>query len=594
MFKRHQNIQSILSSSFLMIAVAILLLLTGLFSWIQYSVLYADAKADIQRTCSSIANDIDLQISEMDTVCLNVINSAQLKKTFSEYLQDRNSSGYANVQRMHSMANTLTAMEGVTDSIRQINLYGYISGGYGTGNYIGPLSENGSDKFWYADVIQLQGRRSICVPSQDPTLSNSSGTHADRYYLSLVRMYYNSFNNPLGFVEVMKYYDILFDSAFYPNSNYDLDITITRSDGTFLFPLDKSGQKDSSELPAISDGKRINPETKKHEYFCSQTADYSGLRVTASLPMRAFITPILRSLFMILFIFLIVFFLCLFFSSLLARRISAPLKEIYHYLENMDPREQFHKIALEDTHIIEIDKLSHSLNDAFQEQKDTVQSMLLLKEQELQAQMLALQAQMNPHFLYNSLNNIAAMAEAGMTSSVVQMCQDITSILRYISSDKDPVISLEEELEHCNLYLKCMKLRFGDSLTYEFDIDDNMLDLEIPKLCVQLLAENAAKFSVRTLPPWHILIKGSLTPDSWCIEVMDNGPGFSEDTTRTLQEKMDEILKNGLLPSLELDGMGVLNIFVRFYLTYGDNFIFQFGNRPDKGAYVRIGGYFHE
>ena len=595
MFKASKSIQTILYTSFLWIALTLLFLLTGLFSWIQYGYLRKNAEADVQRTCSSIASDIDLQISEMDTVCLNIINSTSLKKTFSQYLQDKENAGYLNTLREATIANTLTAMEGVASSIRQINLYGYVNGGYGTGNLIGPLSEDSTQQSWYNDVILLQGRRYLGLPTQHPELSASSGTNSDRHYLSLIRMYYNSYHNPLGFVEIMKYYDVLFDSALYPNSVYDLDITISRSDGTILFPRKEAGQQMAS-LSSSEDtrGEQINQKTKKREYFCRETAEYSDLVVTVSLPVRAFTTPILRSLFLTFFVCLLMFFLCLLYSSVLARRISAPLKKIYHYLQNLDPHEQFRKIDLEDTRIIEIDKLSHSLNDAFQDHREALQSMLLLKEQELQAQMLALQSQMNPHFLYNSLNNISAMAEEGMTSSVVQMCQDITSILRYISSNKEPVSSLEEELEHCNLYLKCMRLRFGDSLIYDFDIEDDMLEIPVPKLCIQLLVENAVKFSAQVQPPWHILIRGNLTEDSWYVEVRDRGPGFQEETTRQLREKMDEILENGLLPSLALDGMGILNIFVRFYLTYGKSFLFRFGNLPEGGAYVQIGGYFHE
>ena len=141
----------------------------------------------------------------------------------------------------------------------------------------------------------------------------------------------------------------------------------------------------------------------------------------------------------------------------MSRWLAFPLTKMYHFLSNIDPRDLFNEIQMEDSGIIE---LRDSLNSAMRSQKASTQAMLLLKEQELQAQMLALQAQMNPHFLYNSLNTIGAMAEEGMNSEVTKMCQDITSILRYISSDKESVSTVEEELEHCDLYLKCIKFIF--------------------------------------------------------------------------------------------------------------------------------------
>ena len=80
----------------------------------------------------------------------------------------------------------------------------------------------------------------------------------------------------------------------------------------------------------------------------------------------------------------------------------------------------------------------------------------------------------------------------------------------------------------------------------------------------------------------------------WYVEVKDNGPGFGDEITAHLKNQMDEILENGLLPSLELDGMGILNIFIRFYLIYGITFIFDFGNLPDGGAAVKVGGRFDD
>ena len=113
----------------------------------------------------------------------------------------------------------------------------------------------------------------------------------------------------------------------------------------------------------------------------------------------------------------------------------------------------------------------------------------------------------------------------------------------------------------------------------------------MPKLCIQLLVENAVKFTTQsTPPPWHITIEGFMDRTEWCVSVKDNGTGFSREVIDSLQEKINEIRKSGLLPSLELDGMGLMNIYIRFYLTYHAVFIFNLGNLPEGGAIVTIGG----
>ena len=209
----------------------------------------------------------------------------------------------------------------------------------------------------------------------------------------------------------------------------------------------------------------------------------------------------------------------------------------------------------------------------------------------VQAQMLALQSQMNPHFLYNSLSMIGEMADSGMTEQVSDMCEDITSILRYISSDREQRIRVEEEMEQVDRYLGCIKRRFGEGLHYSYNISDEILDCMVPKLCVQLLVENAVKAVMVHKEPWEIMVSGSRDGDDWHITVSDNGPGFDTEVDKKLRKNMDEILETGVLPSLKIEGMGILNIFIRLYLLDGIPFVFDFGNRKEGGAFVTVGGH---
>ena len=122
-----------------------------------------------------------------------------------------------------------------------------------------------------------------------------------------------------------------------------------------------------------------------------------------------------------------------------------------------------------------------------------------------------------------------------------------------------------------------------------------MLELPIPKLCVQLLVENAIKFTASQAPPWRILIRGEIRENNaWAVTVSDNGPGFSPEVESDLRRKMEDILETGTLPSLRIEGMGILNIFIRLYLLEGTRFIFEFGNLETGGAFITIGGAIHE
>jgi sensor histidine kinase YesM len=136
-----------------------------------------------------------------------------------------------------------------------------------------------------------------------------------------------------------------------------------------------------------------------------------------------------------------------------------------------------------------------------------------------------------------------------------------------------------------------MKKRFGEGLVYSYDIEDDILDCMVPKLCVQLLVENAVKAVMEHRAPWRINVEGHRDGEDWHITVSDNGPGFDPVVDKNLRRNMDEILRTGVLPSLKIEGMGILNIFIRLYLMDGIPFVFDFGNRPEGGAFVTVGGH---
>nr|WP_288884316.1 sensor histidine kinase [uncultured Blautia sp.] len=590
-----KSIQKILRNSFLATMLFVLLSATAVFVAVQYKSMKSSITSSIQQTCSSVAKDVDLQISQMDTVSINVLYSHLIKDTFENYSDpDSSLTEYMKNQAASMLTGLLTSIRGANSTVRQINLYNLDRGCLGSGNYIGYQDITASEQDWYEPTIKRDGYRYVAPPSRNQFLSTSSGTNKDRYYLSLYRLYFNNYRKPAGIVEVMQYYDTTFERAYHPDSSYNIKIIVYDPEGNVLFPLseesgdlfDYFGSRDGASRKTLK-----NTASGRKEYVYYSDMELSGFTTAVAVEESQVFTPILKNLTPILLIVALMTALCYFIAYKLSQRLGRPLIHMYEYLSDVDFVEHWKGLPVEDSHVREIDKLRDSLNEFQERQKDTVHSMMLLKEQELQSQMLALQSQMNPHFLYNSLATLSAMAEEGMTSEISQMCMDITAILRYISSNKQTVSTLEDELEHAIRYLNCLKLRFGDALTFDVDVEDEMLEITMPKLCIQLLVENAVKFTTQsTPPPWHITIEGFMDRTEWCVSVKDNGTGFSREVIDSLQEKINEIRKSGLLPSLELDGMGLMNIYIRFYLTYHAVFIFNLGNLPEGGAIVTIGG----
>ena len=586
---RNSSIRTLLPKALIIITLITLALISAIFSVMQYRTLKTNAIRQMQTDCESIAVNLRQAVKKMDTILLYSIASRELKDEFEDYM--RAESSFDRYRYRQKLAGTLIALKGFDFSIRQLNIYDRERGGYGAGNYNGEIVSSVKDREWYEKTLEAAGRKYIFAPAADTLASRAAGVEDATLYISICRMFYNDMHIPTGFLEVKAYYDEIFGPLGMDSSWIEPAIVIYDNDGRQIYPETAEffyfGGKDAGN------GEIINGYTGRRQYLCFAEDEEDGLTVAMAVDNAVFMEPVYRSLILIVLAVAVIFVICFGIAAALSRQMSVPIREIYNFMSNPGENE-FERLLMEDSGIIEIDTLRDSINDKIQAQEASARTMLTLKEQEMQARMLALQSQMNPHFLYNSLSIIGEMADRGMTDQVSDMCGDITSILRYISSDREQRIRVEEEMEQVDRFLRCNERRFGRDLTYSYDIDDDVLDCMVPKLCVQLLVENAVKAVTTALPPWRIEIKGARKEDDWYVTVSDNGPGFDSEVDRELRQSMDEILETGVLPSLKIEGMGILNIFIRLYLLDGIPFVFDFGNRKEGGAFVTVGGHIHD
>ena len=184
---------------------------------------------------------------------------------------------------------------------------------------------------------------------------------------------------------------------------------------------------------------------------------------------------------------------------------------------------------------------------------------------------MALQSQINPHFYYNSLSSII-LAENGRCEDGY-LCRSLGSIMRYIAKDSENTVTLGEEIDYIKKYLYCMKIRYQSSLNYHINIDESLLDIKIPKLIIQPLVENAIKYGTDCTPPWDIYIKSTVSDDYWRIDVIDSGNGFPDEIIETLNEKINNAKNHIGIPNIEIDGMGLVNVYSRWKLHCGNNII---------------------
>lgn len=196
---------------------------------------------------------------------------------------------------------------------------------------------------------------------------------------------------------------------------------------------------------------------------------------------------------------------------------------------------------------------------------------------------LALQTQINPHFLFNTLNLIRSMEikSLGYDHEVPEMTLNLSRLLQYALGSTN-LVSLKTELYYTNLYLNILKQRYKKKLDFDIKTEDSISEIMIPKLILQPLIENAAFHGCSPDLSCNntILVKATAVKNTCHISIQDNGTGISPETLNEIRHKLAD-LKN--IPS---DSIGLQNVALRMYLTYGNEFQIEINSILEEGTCI--------
>ena len=203
------------------------------------------------------------------------------------------------------------------------------------------------------------------------------------------------------------------------------------------------------------------------------------------------------------------------------------------------------------------------------------------QRQKRKSELKALQAQINPHFLYNTLDSIIWMAEWGKTKEVVLMTSSLAKLLRQSISNQNELVHVEEEVEYTRSYLTIQKMRYKDKLEYEIKVDEEVLDKKIPKLVLQPLVENAIYHGIKYKETKGVVcIEGYQDGMHMVLKVSDDGIGMTEEQLSKIFEKRETDTRK--------NGVGVLNVHERIQLYYGEEYGLKFSSEEGQGTIVEV------
>lgn len=278
---------------------------------------------------------------------------------------------------------------------------------------------------------------------------------------------------------------------------------------------------------------------------------------------------------------LLTFLLNLFVSRLLSDYELKPINRIQEYVLHVENGE--FGLPLPPERPDEIGGLMVSVQEMSGKIGQLLETVKIEQERMRDAEFKALQAQINPHFLYNSLDSINWLARRGDVQKTTEMITALTTFFRIGLSKGRDMITIREELEHVQSYLVIQKIRYESQFEYSVYVDPSVENCVVPKLMLQPLVENALYHGIKLCDRKCLLMIQVLPrEDQIEIEVLDNGAGMDEDTLQALREAMEHSGQN------RANSYGVVNVNDRIRILAGPQYGLRFISEKDVGTSVRI------
>ena len=212
---------------------------------------------------------------------------------------------------------------------------------------------------------------------------------------------------------------------------------------------------------------------------------------------------------------------------------------------------------------------------------------------EMKAYLRALQTQMDPHFLYNSLAVMAEAADADGSRNTVQLCEKLSILLRYRADYASDMVPLKSEIQDMRNYLDMMKARYEEYFTYEIHESEELNDMPVPHILLQPLVENCFKHGFKDVqPPWKIRVDVEAGEADWRIYITDNGSGISAEQVSALYRRIEQFQTDvaSSYSSLRIGGMGLINSFLRLSIFNPGDITLKIENPGERGTRISIGG----
>ena len=569
-----RGIQSTIMFAFSVISISIILLLGSVlyfrFSAISRQEIIQSTQKLMEQAGESLENYLVSMRQISDAVYYNVIKENDLSS------QDQN------IQRGMNLL-----YEANRDNLRSIAIYN----NYGSLMAAEPVASQKEDpnvtrQDWYKQAMDEMENMHFSTPH----IQNLFNDSTQRYYwvISLSRVVELTDNGDthlgvllvdmdyISISRMMKQINALNNGQYYYLCDSNGEIIYHRQQ----IQISKGICNENSGIAAnYKDG--IYDETFEGEQrkVIVDTISYTGWKLVGVIPYSAFTHGMINIRYSIVALVLLMVLMLVVINRIVSVRVSSPIMKLNNSVMKYEAGEK-PEIYIGGT--LEIRHLAHSIQSSY-EQIDTLMRKIVLEQNERRKSELdALQSQINPHFLYNTLESITWMVEGERNDEASFMISQLAKLFRISLSKGRTIISVKDELQHAQSYMNIQKIRYKNTFSVEYDVDQCVYSYCTVKLILQPILENAINYGVSSMDDCgEIKVTGRLKDDNIILSVTDNGIGMSEEEVSLILTDSSRVQKHG-------SGVGLINVNNRIQILFGKEYGLIIESEPDKGTSVSI------
>ena len=338
--------------------------------------------------------------------------------------------------------------------------------------------------------------------------------------------------------------------------------------------------EDNKYAATLKDGITVENLRGKNITLNVRTIGYTGWKLVGVTPSAALGVDGIKFRFFVLFVADLFLFLLAMINAFISDKISNPIKRLDGSVREIESGNLDVEIVPSGSY--EVEHLGKSIKNMLGRIKVLMSDLVAEHNAKRKSEFDTLQSQINPHFLYNTLDIIVWMIENENSDKAVNIVTALAKFFRISLSKGKNIITVKDEVEHVRNYLMIQNMRFKNRFEYSIEVDKKVLSYSSLKLMLQPLVENAIYHGMEFMDgDGEIDVKVFKEDDSLYFTITDNGLGMSEDMVETL-------LSKDFVPSKKGSGIGVKNVNERIKLYFGSEYGLKVESEPDEGTKITI------